>query len=188
MATAEVMEEEIPIRVVMILHHPLPHPAHHLLRLVPVIVLRLHPRIAIRKRRGNRKQWDKVIPKEAEKASVPVYPEMHQFDLWKSQITMSLVTAPGNPDHNKWIKLITPAWSPKPKFEDFSKVKKDYRAIDINVCLALTTSMLKTAGNVACTVRIEVEKLQRHRAKRAKIMSGREVIAIMFENFRSSDY
>ena len=47
--------------------------------------------------------------------------------------------------------------------------------------------MLQTAGDVACAVRIEVEKLQRHRAKRSKIMSGREVIAIMFENFRSSD-
>ena len=47
--------------------------------------------------------------------------------------------------------------------------------------------MLKTTGDVARTVRIEVEKLQCHRAKRSKSMSGREVIAIMFENFHSSD-
>ena len=48
-------------------------------------------------------------------------------------------------------------------------------------------SMLKTAGDVARVVRIEVEKLQRHRAKHDKILSGREVIAIIFESFRSSD-
>ena len=47
--------------------------------------------------------------------------------------------------------------------------------------------MLKTAGDTARVVRIEVEKLQRHRAKHDKMMSGREVIAIMFENFCSSD-
>ena len=58
--------------------------------------------------------------------------------------------------------------------------------MDFKMCLALT-SLLKTAGDVARAVRIEVEKLQRHCAKHAKIMSGREVIAIMFENFRSSD-
>ena len=48
-------------------------------------------------------------------------------------------------------------------------------------------SMLKTAGDTARVVRIEVEKLQRRRAKRDKILSGREVIAIIFESFRSSD-
>ena len=45
----EVMEEEIPTRAVirtLTLCHPRPHPAHHLLHLVPVIVLRLHLRIA----------------------------------------------------------------------------------------------------------------------------------------------
>ena len=47
--------------------------------------------------------------------------------------------------------------------------------------------MLKAAGDTARSVRIEVEELQRHRAKRDKMMSGREVIAIMFESFRSSD-
>ena len=47
--------------------------------------------------------------------------------------------------------------------------------------------MLKTAGDTARIVRIDVEKLQRHRAKHDNMMSGREVIAIMFENFRSSD-
>ena len=54
------------------------------------------------------------------------------------------------------------------------------------MCLAMT-GMLKTTGDAARTLRIKVEKLQRHCAKRSKIMSGQEAIAIMFENFRSSD-
>ena len=70
--------------------------------------------------------------------------------------------------------------------DELNKVKKEYRAIDIKMCLALTR-MLKTAGDTARMVRIEVEKLQRHRAKHDKMMCGREVIAIMFENFLSSD-
>ena len=61
-------------------------------------------------------------------------------------------------------------------------MKKEHGAVDVKMCSALTC-VLKTAR----AVRIEVEKLQRHRAKHARIMSGREVIAIMFENFRSSD-
>ena len=56
----------------------------------------------------------------------------------------------------------------------------------MKLCLAFM-SMLKTAGDVARVVRLEVEKLQQHRAKHDKILSGREVIAILFESFRSSD-
>ena len=66
------------------------------------------------------------------------------------------------------------------------QVKKEYRAIDVKLCLALM-SMLKTTGDAARVIRIEVEKLQRHRAKHDKMLSGREVIAIIFENFRSND-
>ena len=55
-------------------------------------------------------------------------------------------------------------------------MKKELHAIDVKMCLALT-STLKTAGDIARKVRIEVGKLQRHRAKHSKIMSGREGIA-----------
>ena len=79
-----------------------------------------------------------------------------------------------------WIKWLTPAWSPSPKLDDLNTVKKDFRAIDVKMCLALA-SVLKTAGDAARAVRIEIEKLQRHRAKHSKIMSGREVIAFMLE-------
>ena len=73
-------------------------------------------------------------------------------------MTMSLVTASGDSDHRRWIKGLTSAWSPNPRLDDLNKVKKECRAIDIKMCLALT-SMLKTAGDTARTVRIEVEKL-----------------------------
>ena len=82
--------------------------------------------------------------------------------------------------------MVVSLWSTNPDLEALNKVKKEYRAIDVKLCLALM-SMLKTAGDVAGVVRIEVEKLQRHRAKHDKILSGREVIAIIFESFRSSD-
>ena len=99
---------------------------------------------------------------------------------------MALVTASGETDHNKWMKWLSPSWSTNPNLDTLNKVKKEYRAIDVKLCLALI-SMLKTAGDVARVAGIEVEKLQRHRAKRDKILSGREVIAIIFESFRSSD-
>ena len=76
------------------------------------------------KKKKKKNKRDKVIRKEREKVSVPVYPKMHQLDLWKSQITISLVTASGNPDRQKWIKWLTPAWSSSPKLEDFNKVKE----------------------------------------------------------------
>ena len=137
-------------------------------------------------KKKKKKKKDKVTRKEAEKVSVPVYPKMHQLDLWKSQLTMALVTASGDTDHSKWLKWLSPSWSTNPNLDTLNKVKKEYRAIDVKLCLALM-SMLKTAGDVARVVRIEVEKLQRHRAKHDKILSGREVIAIIFESFRSSD-
>ena len=124
--------------------------------------------------------------KEAEKVSVPVCPKMHQLDLWKYQLTMALVTALGDTDRNKWMKWLARSWSTNPELDVLNKVKKEYRAIDVKLCLALM-SMLKTSGDPARIVRIEVEKLQRRRAKRDKILSGREVIAIVFESFRSSD-
>ena len=99
---------------------------------------------------------------------------------------MALVTASGDTDHNKWMKWLSPSWSTNPNLDTLNKLKKEYRAIDVKLCLALM-SMLKTAGDVARVVRVEVEKLQRHRAKHDKILSGREVIAIIFESFRSSD-
>ena len=99
---------------------------------------------------------------------------------------MALVTASGDTDHSKWLKWLSPSWSTNPNLDTLNKVKKEYRAIDVKLCLALM-SMLKTAGDVARVVRIEVEKLQRYRAKHDKILSGREVIAIIFESFRSSD-
>ena len=73
-------------------------------------------------------------------------------------------------DHQEWLKWLAPAWNPNPKPDDLKEVKKEYRAIDIKMSLAMT-GMLKTAGDPARTVRIEVEKLQRHRAKHSKIMS-----------------
>ena len=126
-------------------------------------------------KKEKKKKEDKVTRKEAENVSVPVYPKLHQLDLWKSQLTMALVTASGDTDHNKWMKWLSPSWSMSP---NQLKVKKEYRAIDVKLCLALM-SMLKTAGDAARVVRIEVEKLQRHRAKHDKILSGREVIAII---------
>ena len=139
-----------------------------------------------KKKKKKKKKKDKVTRKEAERVSVPVYPKMHQLDLWKSQLTMALVTASGDTGHGKWLKWLSPSWSTSPNLDTLNKVKKEYRAIDVKLCLALM-SMLKTAGDVARVVRIEVEKLQRHRAKHDKILSGREVIAIIFESFRSSD-
>ena len=59
-----------------------------------------------------------------------------------------------------------------------------YRAIDVKLCLALI-SMLKTAGDVARVVRIEVKKLQGIGPNEDLV--GRKVIAIIFESFRSSD-
>ena len=76
---------------------------------------------------------------------------MHQLDVWKSQLIISLVTASRDSDHQKWIKWLTPAWSPDPQLEELNKVKQDYRAIDIKMCLAMT-SMLKTVGDTARTV------------------------------------
>ena len=122
---------------------------------------------------------------------------MHQLDLWKSQLTMALVTASGDTDHSKWMKWLAPSWSTNPNLDALNKVKREYRAIDVKLCMALM-NMLKTTGDAArvvridhCdaarVVRIEVEKFQRHRAKHDKMLSGREVIAIIFESFRSSD-
>ena len=79
-------------------------------------------------KKKKKKKKDKVTRKEAEKVSVPVYPRLHQLDLWKSQMTMSLVIASGDSDHQKWVKWLTPAWSPNPKLEELNKVKKEYRA------------------------------------------------------------
>ena len=45
-----------------------------------------------KKQKKKKKKKDKVTRKEAEKVSVPVYPKMHQLDLWKSQLTMALVS------------------------------------------------------------------------------------------------
>ena len=57
-----------------------------------------------KKKKKKKKKKDKVTRKVAEKVSVPVYPKMHQLDLWKSQLTMALVTASGDTDHSKWLK------------------------------------------------------------------------------------
>ena len=64
---------------------------------------------------------------------MPVYPKMHQLDLWKSQLTMALVTASGDTDHSKWLKWLSPSWSTNPNLDTLNKVKKEYRAIDVKL-------------------------------------------------------
>ena len=61
-----------------------------------------------KKKKKKKNKKDKVTRKEAEEVSVPVYPKMHQLDLWKSQLTMALVTASGDTDHSKWLKWLCP--------------------------------------------------------------------------------
>ena len=59
-----------------------------------------------RKKKEEKEEESQGNSERAEKVSVPVYPKMHQLDLWKSQWTMALVTASGDTDHSKWLKVV----------------------------------------------------------------------------------
>ena len=83
-------------------HHPHPHPilAHPPHRPVLVMTFRLPPRTVTRRLR---------------KCLRPCTPRC--INSISGRVTRSLVTASGNPDHQMWMKWLTPAWSPNPKLE-----------------------------------------------------------------------
>ena len=130
----------------------------------------------------------KIPRREADKVVVPPFPKVTHLDSWMSHRIANLLSACADPNHEEWISWIQPAFRPNPDIEgmnDSGHLK--LKSIDVKLGLAMT-AMLKSAGDVAADLYLDVNRIANRYARNdAKLIKGRQIIAMMYESFRTRD-
>ena len=131
----------------------------------------------------------KISRKEADKVVVPPFPKVTHLDSWMSHCIANMLSACADPSHEEWISWINPAFRPDPDIEGMSDSGHlKFKSIDIKLGVAMT-AMLKSAGDAAMDLYLDVN----HRANKYvrdsnnKLIKGRQIIAMMYESFRTRD-
>ena len=130
----------------------------------------------------------KISRREADKVVVPPFPKVTHLDSWMANCTANVLGACADPDHEEWIAWLQPAFRPNPDIDalnDSGDIK--FKSIDVKLGVAMT-DMIKNGGDGAQDLYLNVNrsanKLMRDHAK---LLKGRQIIAMMYESFRTRD-
>ena len=130
----------------------------------------------------------KISRREADKVIVPPFPRVTHLDSWMSFCIANVLGACADPNHEEWIAWLNPAFRPNPDIDalnDSGHIK--FKSIDINLGIAMS-AMLKAAGDVALDLYLDVNrKSSKYVREESKLIKGRQIIAMMYESFRTRD-
>ena len=106
----------------------------------------------------------KVSRREADKVVVPPFPTVTHLDSWMSQCLANVLSACADPNQEEWMKWLSPAFRPNP-------------------------AMLRAGSDKAAELYLEVNRKANDyvRSYDGKIIKGRQIIAMMYESFRTRD-
>ena len=131
----------------------------------------------------------KISRREADKVAVPPFPKVLNLDAWKAATTTNVLAACADPHQEDWVRWLQEAYKPFPdieKLNDSGGVR--YNSIDVKLASAMI-SILKGAGDGANDLSLNVNlKTNAYiRGNQFTIVKGRQIIALMMENFRTRD-
>ena len=122
--------------------------------------------------------------READKVTVPPFPEVTHLDSWMSHCIANVLSLCADPNHEEWISGLQPAFRPDPDIDGMIEPGHiKFKSIDVKLGVAMT-SMLKSAGDTASDLYLDVNRYFR---SEAKLIKGRQIIAMMYESFRTRD-
>ena len=122
--------------------------------------------------------------READKVTVPPFPEVTHLDSWMSHCIANVLSLCADPNHEEWISGLQPAFRPDPDIDGMIEPGHiKVKSIDVKLGVAMT-STLKSAGDTASDLYLDVNRYFR---SEAKLIKGRQIIAMMYESFRTRD-
>ncbi|CAE7648662.1 unnamed protein product [Symbiodinium sp. CCMP2456] len=93
-----------------------------------------------------------------------------------------------DPNHEQWIGWLQPAFRPNPDIDglnDSGHIK--FKSIDVKLGVAMT-AMIKTGGDNSQDLYLNVSrKANKLMRDQSKMIKGRQIIAMMYESFRTRD-
>ena len=130
----------------------------------------------------------KISRREADKVIAPPFPRVTHLDSWMSHCIASVLGACADPNHEEWIAWLNPAFRPSPDIDglnDSGHIK--FKSIDIKLGIAMA-AMLKSAGDIALDLYLDINrKSNKYIRDESKLIKGRQIIAMMYESFRTRD-
>ena len=131
----------------------------------------------------------KISRREADKVVVPPFPTVTHLDSWMSQCLANVLSACADPNQEEWMKWLSPAFRPNPDIEALNDSgHKKFRGIDVKLGVAMS-AMLRAGSDKAAELYLEVNRKANDyvRSYDGKIIKGRQIIAMMYESFRTRD-
>ena len=131
----------------------------------------------------------KISRREADKVVVPAFPTVTHLDSWMSQCLANVLSACADPNQEEWMKWLSPAFRPHPDIEALNDSgHKKFRGIDVKLGVAMS-AMLRAGSDKAAELYLEVNRKANDyvRSYDGKIIKARQIIAMMYESFRTRD-
>ena len=119
---------------------------------------------------------------------VPSFSKVTHLDSWMPHCNANVLSACADPNHEDWINWIRPAFRPHPDIEGLNESGHiKFKSIGVKLGVAMT-AMLKSAGDTASDLYLDVNRTaNRYVRTEGKLIKGRQIIAMMYESFRTRD-
>ncbi|CAE7573004.1 unnamed protein product [Symbiodinium sp. KB8] len=131
----------------------------------------------------------RISRREADKVIVPPFPTITHLDNWMSQCIANVLSACADPNQEEWMKWLSPAFRPHPDIEALNDSgHRKFKSIDVKLGVAMT-AMLRAGSDRAAELYLEVNRKSNEyvRDYDGKIIKGRQIVAMMYESFRTQD-
>ena len=131
----------------------------------------------------------KISRREADKVDVPSLPTVTHLESWMSQCIANVPSACADPNQEEWMKWLSPAFRPHPDIEGLNDSgHKKFKSIDVKLGVAVA-AMLRAGSDKAAELYLEVNRKANDyvRSYEGKIIKERQIIAMMYESFRTRD-
>ena len=106
-----------------------------------------------------------------------------------SQCIANVLSACADPNQEEWMKWLSPDFRPHPDVEGLNDSgRKKFKSIDVKLGVAMA-AMLRAGSDKAAELYLEVNRKANDyvRSYEGKIIKGRQIIAMMYESFRTRD-
>ena len=103
-----------------------------------------------------------------------------------SQCLANVLSACADPNQEEWMKWLSPAFRPNPDIEALNDSRhKKFRGIDVKLGVAMSAMLRAGSDKAAELPRGQPEGERLCSSYDGKIIKGRQIIAMMYESFRT---
>ena len=124
--------------------------------------------------------------KEAEKVSVPPWPDMLRVSQWRTGLVQRLVAAAGHPDERRVIEWVEQCWKSGISFDSLIPLDDEFRTLDAKLASAMWSMLQATnipgAKDLARTAAIRANEAVQNRFT----LRGRQLVWMMSCYFQTN--